>query len=188
MIASFERPDSERHLYFKLNNSFHLCSPPCSSGYKIAGLYSIHSNGLCRYVGQSQNLPSRLANHLSGHYSYADEFRVYFICDDGFEDFYERNSETRKIILENNELKLIQRLKPLDNIVSDFDKEIPDKLLFNHLSEGYGFYPSITGLLSKHEVTIFNECAFLSIDNIDQRALTEFFKHSRRMGGKTYVV
>jgi len=180
MMASFDVPDSERHLYFLLNNTFHLCSPPSSSGYKIAGLYSIHHEDKCRYVGQSQNLPSRLANHLSGHYSYADEFRIYFIA--GFEDFYDRGKESRKIILENNELRIIQELKPIDNIISNYDREIPEEMLFDSLCEiqsGYQIH-DLSGFKSKHYITIV-ECVYQSMDDIDNRIMSPYIEEMDRI-------
>ena len=173
MIVNFDIPDTERDLYFRLSSSLQLCSPLQSSGYKIAGLYSIHHQGACRYVGQSQNLPSRLANHLIGAYSYADEFRVYFVCEYGFEDFYDRDSGSRKGILEGNELRLIQCLRPIDNIVSDYDEVIPDERLFEFFEDDEA-HSNLTGFRDEFSLTIFDEGAALSISHIHDRALDDY--------------
>ena len=180
MIASFDVPDSERHLYFLLNNTLHLCSPLSSSGYKIAGLYSIHHEDKCRYVGQSQNLPSRLASHLSGHYEYADEFRVYFVCEEGYEDFYDRSKEDRKAILENNELRLIQILKPIDNIISNYDTEIPDNNLFQTFKDSENIYHCLQGLKSDYSINITDDF-WMWHTEIDNRLMDELGRYNESM-------
>jgi len=181
MIASFDVPDSERHLYFLLNNTFHLHSPLSSSTYKFAGLYSIHHDGKCRYVGQSQNLPSRLANHLSGHYSYADEFRVYFVPEYGFDDFFERTKASRKKILETNELKLIQHLKPVDNIIANYDREIPEECLFDSMVNYIDQRHCLEGFKSEFFITI-TDCAYMAIIDMDERVIAQYNENMEEIG------
>ena len=158
MITTFLRPESSRGLYFKLNNALHIHDPLISKTYKIAGLYSIHKDNKCYYVGQSQNLPSRISDHLFGRYENADEVRVYFVCNDGYSDFYERNKESRKLILENNELKLMQLLNPIDNLIIDHDKKFKPNELFLPLYEGWRNPESARILIE--DLNLYTVCTF----------------------------
>jgi len=123
MLSVFFRPEDSKKLYFKLNNSLHLGDPPFGPTYKIAGLYAIYRGDTCYYVGQSKNLPSRIATHLTGKYESADRVDLFFIGEDNFCGFYaDRNKEEQKSILTNNENWLIQKLKPIENIyIQEFD-------------------------------------------------------------------
>lgn len=156
MLSCFDIPDTTRDLYFKLSNSFQLADPLRSPTYKIAGLYSIHKNDKCYYVGQSKNLPSRLADHLSGKYEPADEFRVYFICESGFDNFYQRSKKAQKSILETNESRLMQILKPIDNIVIDHDIKIEEQYLFDCFVEEHFQLHHISGFIDEYSITIFD--------------------------------
>lgn len=117
MLSVFFRPQEPKHLYFNINNALHLGNPPFSPTYKIAGLYAIYKADICYYVGQSKNLPSRIATHLTGKYESADRVDLFYIGENNFGGFYEKRTKSeQKNILENNENWLIQKLQPVENI------------------------------------------------------------------------
>ncbi len=119
MFTFFRKPEDSKELFFALSNSLQIVSPENKSPtHKFAGLYAIYKSDTCYYVGQSQNLPSRISQHLSGKYSSCDRIAIYFATDNGFDDFYERCKDSRKIILETNEMALIERLKPIENLIT----------------------------------------------------------------------
>lgn len=124
MFTSFDKSIDSKLLYFKLGSSFQIvASDYLSDSYKLAGLYSIYKDGICYYVGQSQNIASRISQHISGKYSSCDTINIYAASCAGFEDFYSRNKESRKAILEYNEMILMQKTKPIENLItpgSDF--------------------------------------------------------------------
>lgn len=118
MLTSFCSVDS-KDLYFKLNNSLLMSDPfVISQTMKVAGLYAIYKNNLCLYVGQSKNLASRIATHLTGKYKSCNRVDVFYICE-MYEDFYTREAKTQKEILEHNEMFLINTLNPTENIIVD---------------------------------------------------------------------
>ena len=119
MISIFECERESKSLYFKLNNSLHLLSPESSSTYKIAGIYAIYKNNVCHYVGQSKNLPSRLATHLCGKYKDADTVAIYFAGElGGVYDcpFYSWSKSDQTECLLANEALCIKELEPIENI------------------------------------------------------------------------
>lgn len=118
MLTHFEKPEDSKELYFKLSNSFHLTMfEDRSSTSKFAGLYAIFKNDVCMYVGQSQNLASRLSQHLSGKYESADKVLIFSAISNGYDDFFDRTKDDRKWILENNEKLLIKELQPIENLM-----------------------------------------------------------------------
>lgn len=135
MLARFEIPEDSKELYFKLSGALQICSyDNCSPTLKLAGIYAIFKNDVCYYVGQSQNLASRLSQHLTGKYKSADKVVVFPVVINGFSDFYERGKQSRRLILENNEFKFMEVFKPIENLItpgSDF--EYNENGLFNCL-------------------------------------------------------
>ena len=125
MLTHFEKPEESKELYFKLSNSFHLTMfDDRSSNSKFAGLYAIYKNDVCMYVGQSQNLASRLSQHLSGKYESADKVLIFSAISNGFEGFFDFPKEDRRWVLENNEKLLIKELQPIENLMlpeDDYD-------------------------------------------------------------------
>lgn len=133
MVSLFSIQDVEqKDLFFKLNNVFSL-SKNARMGKKVAGLYAIYKDDLCLYVGMSTNLPSRIATHLRGKYSSCTKVRVFTPEENGYEDFYERDSHSQKAILLNNEKKLMAMEKPVDNIDIDMDFVLGDEKSFDGL-------------------------------------------------------
>lgn len=159
MFALFYREEDSKPLYFRLNSAFHLMSNDCSHTYKFAGLYAIYKDNACYYVGQSKNLPSRLATHLTGKYSVADEVHIFIIGEDSFGGFYERDKETQKKILENNERWLISELQPIENLLVE-DCELDVNKLCDPLAfcasedEEYIFHSSIRIYLTDFDISV----------------------------------
>lgn len=134
MFTTFQKSELDsKQLYFKLNNSLQICSDENQSPtLKFAGLYAIFKDGVCYYVGQSQNLASRISQHITGKYSTADTIAIYFAKSNGFDDFYERGKEARKAILECNEMHLIKMFKPIENLITpDSDFHLPIEKQFD---------------------------------------------------------
>lgn len=142
MLTHFEIPEDSKEFYFKLNSSFQIVKfDEASPNYKFAGIYAIYKDDVCYYVGQSQNLANRLTQHLTGKYETADRVDCFLVIDNGFYDFFERSKETRKLILENNELLFMSKLKPIENLItpgSDF--ELDEDKSFSCLSDDDEFY------------------------------------------------
>lgn len=116
MIAQFYKSEDQKELYFQISAAFKMQNP--STDAKLAGVYAIYNSDTCLYVGQSQNIASRLATHLSGKFSECTHIDVYLIDADeeGYENFYERSANARKNILEYNEQCFIRLLSPIENI------------------------------------------------------------------------
>lgn len=108
------RPKIQKELFFKLKTS--LCM---NDNYesKIEGLYVIFKDDVCLYVGQSKNIASRLATHLSGAYNTADKILVYID--------YEENYD-----LTESEKWLIQYFKPIENKLIDYSEKIDIHKIF----------------------------------------------------------
>ena len=176
MLTVFDRPDSAKELYFNLNNSLHLSKPLFSPTYKISGLYALFKKGVCHYVGQSKNLPSRISTHLTGRYESCDEVRIYYVCPHTFEDFYDKTSAAQKSILENNETKLINLLKPTENLIVDRDVDLDDDLMFERFySENNNVKSDVYVFLSGYSVTVTNDIyeVFFEIDSRVHEAYKE---------------
>ena len=153
----FKMPKEGKSIYFKLNNSLHLLDPPTSSTYKISGIYAIYKNDICYYVGQSKNLPSRVATHLSGKYSVADRVDLFFVDLEAFDDFYDRSKDNQRRILENNESRAIDLLEPIENILVK-NEYVGDEFLFEVFTEcGQFLYPNATVRISGEFVTILDD-------------------------------
>lgn len=121
MLSIFSSEKESKSIYFHLSHSFHLFDVVSSPTYKIAGVYAIFKDGVCHYVGQSKNLPSRIATHLSGKYSNADHVKVFFAGEtEQYHDnsccFYEWNKQDQTDCLEANESLCMAYFKPIENI------------------------------------------------------------------------
>ena len=136
MLTKFYKVDEGKELYFKLNSSFQILNLECASPtYKFAGIYAIYKDDVCYYVGQSQNLASRISQHLMGKYENSTRIDCFFVVENGFDDFHDRSKESRKEILEYNESAFINKLKPIENLVRPSDDfEITAKKSFYCLS------------------------------------------------------
>jgi hypothetical protein len=159
MLTRFERPECSKELYFKLSGSLQICSyDNCSKTLKLAGIYAIFNGDVCLYVGQSQNVASRLSQHLFGRYSGATEIVVFPVAGNGFSDFYDRSKDSRKSILENNEFKFIEHYKPIGNlVVPGSDHKYNEKGLFDCLEndkEEFYAYGHVTIYITEHDIDV----------------------------------
>jgi len=169
MLASFERPETSKHLYFNLNNALHLADPIFSPTYRIAGLYAIYKNNVCYYVGQSKNLPSRLSTHLTGKYESCDLVELFFVDDD---DFYIRSKEAQKLILETNESLLIELLKPIENLYINKGLKYDYSILFECLKDPVddrelSVSEDLCVFIRKHTIDITND-QMHSVDSLNE--------------------
>lgn len=173
MLTHFEKPEDSKELYFKLSNSFHLTMfEDRSNTSKFAGLYAIFKNDVCMYVGQSQNLASRLSQHLSGKYQSADKVLIFSAISNGCSDFFDRTKEVRKTILENNEKLLMKELKPIENLMlpdDNFNLAVNQQFqFFEYKAEDEGFIDShydtaIT--IGEYNISIFSHDDVSSIEH-----------------------
>ena len=116
MFAYFRKSKSQKELFFQLNSTIAI-----EKANKISGVYAIYKSDVCLYVGQSSNIPSRLATHLCGRYANADKIFIF------------ENNNDEDLIL--NEKYIIQKLKPVDNILVDYDEDIEIDSLFCYLQD-----------------------------------------------------
>lgn len=114
MFSYFRKNKSQKELYFQLNS----CMTIERTEKAIKGIYAIYKSDICLYVGQSSNIASRLATHLSGRYKDIDKIFIFEQTDD--ED----------LIL--NEKYCIQKLKPTENLLVDYDEKICINELFSY--------------------------------------------------------
>lgn len=117
----------QKVLYFKLNNSINM-NTDVELSYKMSGIYAIYKDDLCLYVGQSSNLASRVATHLSGKYQTATHIYAWKIEDIGFPDYRTYIKEIKEQILDKSEKYLMSILKPIENIDIDMGYIIYDSL------------------------------------------------------------
>lgn len=185
MLTHFDKTDDSKELFFKLGNSFHITNySDRSSTSKFAGLYAIYKNGNCMYVGQSQNLASRLSQHLTGKYESADMITVFMATDYGFNNFYDMDKDSRKSLLEDNEKILIKKLKPIENLMlPDQNFSIPESRLFSVLNfindENFNKYELASTVIEITDFDISVSC--FSSDAISTtgyfKALKKFIKY-----------
>ena len=158
MFTTFDREDDSKALYFKLNSSFQIVSTENqSSTFKFAGLYAIFKDDICYYVGQSQNLASRISQHLTGKYESCDKVILYLAKSNGYDDFDGRSKEARRSILELNEFHLMKILKPIENLITPpqelkEDQELTFTSIFNNQD-----------ILIDCDITVFSENISISI-------------------------
>ena len=63
MFSYFTKSKKQKDLFFQLDYEFKKIDEN-----RLSGIYAIYKDDVCLYVGQSKNLSSRLATHLSGKY------------------------------------------------------------------------------------------------------------------------
>lgn len=119
MFSYFTKSKKQKDLFFQLDNEL---KKTCYDE-KISGIYAIFKNDICLYVGQSKNIASRLATHLSGKYKDCSKILIFPTIE-----------PTENLI--PLEKFTIQQLKPIENILVDFTEEL-DK---NDFAEGSIIY------------------------------------------------
>lgn len=95
----------QKELFFDLKSKLNMGD--CSHGW-----YVIFKDDICLYVGQSKNLPSRIATHLKGKYNTADKILI-----------YQSYGDIKDELLLTEQL-LMQIFKPIENILVDYSKDI----------------------------------------------------------------
>ena len=141
MFSYFKKSKNQKKLYFQIDSEFK------KSDYednKIPGIYAIFKDDLCLYVGQSKNIASRIATHLSGKYKECSKILIYPTVDPD-DDLI----ELEKFVM--------QELEPTENLLIDFTEKL-DHSLF---AEGTIMYaienPHHTfDILQDSEFTIIN--------------------------------
>lgn len=129
MYTQFFKCEDSRELYFKLSNSFNInLFNQSSKTLKHAGLYAIYNGDICVYVGQSQNLASRITQHLTGRYCNATRIHIFLAEFGGSVDFYSLGKRERKLLIEYNEWLLMEKLKPTENLKTLKQIEFEDSL------------------------------------------------------------
>ena len=156
MLTLFDRPSCSKELFFSLSNSLQIVTPDYkSSTHKYAGIYVIYKGDTCYYVGQSQNLPSRISQHLSGKYKDCERIEVYYAKANGLNGFYEAQKSVRKEVLEHNELEFIRRLSPIENLITaPSDSSLNEGVAFDCLLSEEDDQPSSYIFLNKNEVAV----------------------------------
>jgi hypothetical protein len=144
---------TQKQLYFKLNNAFNM-NLLSEENHKIAGVYAIYKDDICLYVGQSKNCASRLATHLKGKYETATDIHIWDVNKIGFSDFYDRDIDTQKTILDNCEKWLMTKLKPIENLLIDMSFELEDSKTPNICFESNA---SVTIDMNEFDIKIFDE-------------------------------
>jgi hypothetical protein len=124
MIAKFNFGSlDQKTLYYKINSCINL---DIETDTRRSGVYAIFKDDICLYVGQSKNLASRSASHILGKYKNCDYIKLIDITHVGFGNFWDRSESSRTAILNNVEIALMQILKPIENIITDYTKIIPE--------------------------------------------------------------
>ncbi len=123
MLLSMKKSEDQKELYFDLDWFFKKTNPE-----KTSGIYSIYKKDICVYVGQSKNIPSRIATHLSGKYKTADKIAIYTDAD------YIGDEDSDVVLLET-EKYLIKKLEPIENVLVDFGRDINTELIFSQFSD-----------------------------------------------------
>lgn len=186
---------SQKVLYFKLNNSFNM-EIVKEENAKLAGIYAIFKDGICLYVGQSKNLASRIATHIKGKYENSDYILIWNISDLGFSNFYNINNKSQEIILNNCEKFIMRELKPIENILVDFNftlEENEEPIIFFDDKSSYiikknsdilvvtdGFY-SFDDLLLEYSETL------QLLSNINNKTYLQEYKNINKLSILTTV-
>ena len=115
LVADIEMKKEQRELYFQLKTLMEYDSTVETKG---AWVYVIMNKDTIVYIGQTKNLPSRLATHLSKNGKYRGdgvEISCFMIDDEysGEKDFH--------LLVEKI---MISRWTPSDNIIADASKSI----------------------------------------------------------------
>ena len=144
MFACVNRPAEQKDLYFVLNKYFTLEQDET----KYSGIYALFKNDLCLYVGQSSNIASRLATHLSGKYKNIDRIFIF--------DGHSKNN------LDESEEYAIQFFKPIENVLADYTK----KVNIDNIIDCFRDYENGAPLFKSYEMLVNNYYVFICNDEI----------------------
>ena len=110
MFSYFKKSKQQKKLYFQIDTEFKKTE---YEDGRVSGIYAIFKDDLCLYVGQSKNIASRIATHLSGKYKECSKILV-FPTVDADDDLV----ELEKFVM--------KELEPIENIIIDFTEELDD--------------------------------------------------------------
>lgn len=155
MFACIDKPSEQKELFFAIDKLFAL-------EYfkrKVRGIYVIFKDGICLYVGQSENIASRLATHLSGKYHDADNILVFEVSSADQND------------LISSEKYAIKYFKPIENVLADYSEIITSGTLaeyfYHHATTGNPLTYSYQIFLNKHSIFIENFDSYFDFKNFD---------------------
>lgn len=169
---------TQKVLYFKLNNCFNM-ETENEINHKFCGLYAIYKDDICLYIGQSQNLASRIATHIKGKYKNATNIYLWNIENLGFYDFSEREKTSQKNILNNSEKWLMKELKPIENLDIDmtFDLNIDKTPEFEFYENNKtGICSELSIKIENSSLTIYDNDESLFFKTIGKELEPLFFK------------
>lgn len=148
MFTYFRKSKSQKELFFQLNSSMTI-----EKDNKISGVYTIYKSDVCLYVGQSSNIASRLATHLSGRYADSDKIFIF------------ENTNNEDLII--TEKYCIQKLQPIDNLLVNFDEKINIEDIFDIFYDyEKGAYEN---MLEYYDFCIINDKPNMFIFSIDMQ-------------------
>lgn len=107
MFSYFKKSKKQKELYFQLDYEF----KKTEYEEKLSGIYAIFKDDICLYVGQSKNMSSRIATHLSGKYKDSSRILIFPTID----------NQDDLVALEKYTMQLFQ---PIENILIDFSESI----------------------------------------------------------------
>lgn len=163
MFCYINKPSNQKDLYFALNRAMQN-----EGTQKIRGVYVIFKNDICLYVGQSENIPSRLATHMCGKYETATRIIV-------FEDIDEAD-------LIESEKYMIKEYKPIENILADYTCNIDIKKTMGIIHDiELGADESVRGYF-EYEILIERRNLFIS----DRDCLPDIYAMDKNIK-KTFI-
>lgn len=150
MFCCIDRKDEQKELYFDLDRVFKI-----SYEHKISGIYVLYKDNICLYVGQSKNIASRIATHLSGKYKNIDKILV-FNDDEHYDD------EDNVDVLDYSEKFAFKIFKPIENLLVDFTEDIDTNCIIRKFYDFNSGYP----LFNTFEIFLCESNIFISDDQI----------------------
>ena len=143
MFSFLDKNMEQKELFFQIDSEFKKVNSS-----KLSGIYAIYKDDLCLYVGQSKNIASRIATHLSGKYKKCSKVLIFSTVD----------SDDNLIPLEKF---VIQQLKPIENVLADYT----EKINFIDFAEGSIVYSLDMADCFNEEFILTNANDFIIINN-----------------------
>lgn len=189
MLTVSYRPEDSKALYFRINSSLNLLDTPLSPTFKLPGVYAIFKQDTCFYVGQSKNVASRLATHITGKYKKADKIIIFPPAGEecGCLEFYDLTTENQSHILRLNESILIDRLKPIENILTEYNSDNTYDFVFdifeayNDCIESVIQYAPVQILLDDLNILVQDGVLYQDLYMIPYEYITDFVEEQRQI-------
>lgn len=186
MLSIFDRPEDSKNLYFKLNQSLLLTINEHNGNFKYAGVYAIFKENICYYVGQTQNLSSRLSTHLTGKYINADKVLIFTAYENTCDDFYTLHKDDQKHHLLLNESVAIKLFKPIENIIVNYESDGEWNYMFD-IFEAYNTdqlliqYAPLQIDVTESHITVHTGEIYEELYNIDINLLRDYMEEDRQI-------